>query len=326
MEQPERIKIICRNCEAKFDVTDFEPFSSFICPECGTKLRVPRQFGPYQLDKICGRGGMSNIFRAIDPEFSRYVAVKILRAEVAADESLRRHFLAQAQLIAKIDHPGVVPIYDSGVFQEQTYLVMKYMDGGSFEHLMNHGQLPELPVLLNALASVAGGLQALLRTGIIHHDVKPGNIMFNREDGNAGLVDFDLAESPLMDGVMSGSEDWASPAYVSPEWLETGKEDFRGDIFSFGVTAYELITGQIPYLTDGDALVLLERRRHPIYLQASDLNPAISSEFSAFLDAIMAYRPADRPEYPEIIRAFQKESLRLSAKPGALKRIFNIFR
>ncbi|MBO5689830.1 MAG: serine/threonine protein kinase [Lentisphaeria bacterium] len=326
MEQPERIKIICRNCEAKFDVTDFEPFSTFICPECGTKLRVPRQFGPYQLDKICGRGGMSNIFRAIDPEFSRYVAVKILRAEVAADESLRRHFLAQAQLIAKIDHPGVVPIYDSGVFQEQTYLVMKYMDGGSFEHLMNHGQLPELPVLLNALASVAGGLQALLRTGIIHHDVKPGNIMFNREDGNAGLVDFDLAESPLMDGVMSGSEDWASPAYVSPEWLETGKEDFRGDIFSFGVTAYELITGQIPYLTDGDALVLLERRRHPIYLQASDLNPAISSEFSAFLDAIMAYRPADRPEYPEIIRAFQKESLRLSAKPGALKRIFNIFR
>lgn len=326
MEQPERIKIICRNCEAKFDVTDFEPFSTFICPECGTKLRVPRQFGPYQLDKICGRGGMSNIFRAIDPEFSRYVAVKILRAEVAADESLRRHFLAQAQLIAKIDHPGVVPIYDSGVFQEQTYLVMKYMDGGSFEHLMNHGQLPELPVLLNALASVAGGLQALLRTGIIHHDVKPGNIMFNREDGNAGLVDFDLAESPLMDGVMSGSEDWASPAYVSPEWLETGKEDFRGDIFSFGVTAYELITGQIPYLTDGDALVLLERRRHPIYLQASDLNPAISSEFSAFLDAIMAYRPADRPEYPEIIRAFQKESLRLSAKPGTLKRIFNIFR
>jgi serine/threonine-protein kinase len=325
MEQPERLKIICRECRSKFDVTDFEPFSTFVCPECGTKLRVPKQFGPYLLEKICGRGGMSNVYRAIDPEYSRYVAIKIMKDESAADETVRRYFLAQARLIAKIDHPGVIPIYDSGEHQGVPFLVMKYMDGGSFEQLLSNHQLPALPVLLNALASAAGGLQALLRTGIIHHDVKPGNIMFDH-DGSAGLVDFDLAESPLFGGTMSGSEDWASPAYVSPEWLETGEEDFRGDIFSFGVTAYELLTGQIPYQTDGDAVTLLERRRHPFYLSVKELNPAVSGEFSDFLNSTMAFRPSDRPEYPEIIRMFQKESARLSAKPSPLKSFFNVFK
>ena len=325
MEQPERLKIICRECRAKFDVTDFEPFSTFICPECGTILRVPKQFGPYLLEKICGRGGMSDVYRAIDPEYSRYVAVKIMKEAAAADEIVRRHFLVQAQLIAKIDHPGVISIYDSGEHQGVPFLVMKYMDGGSFEQLLANRQLPELPVLFNALASAAGGLQALLRTGIIHHDVKPGNIMFCH-DGSASLVDFDLAESPLFGGVMNGSEDWASPAYVSPEWLETGKEDFRGDIFSLGVTAYELVTGEIPYRTDGDAGVLLERRRHPMYLAAKDANPAVSGEFSDFLDTMLAFQPADRPEYPEIIRMFQKESSRLTAKPSSLKNFLKIFK
>lgn len=324
MEQPEKIKIVCRQCRAKFDVTEFEPFSTFICPECGTKLRVPKQFGPYQLEKICGKGGMSVVYRAIDPEYSRYVAIKIMTGEAAADESVRKHFLQQGQLISRIDHPGVIPIYDCGEFRDQPYLVMKYMDGGSLEQLQSNHALPDLPTLLNALSYVAGGLQALLRAGIIHHDVKPGNIMYHN-DGTAGLVDFDLAESPLCGGAMAGSADWASPAYVSPEWLETGKEDFRGDIFSFGVSAYELVTGQIPFLTDGDAGVLLERRRHPLYSPAHELNPAISEYFSDFLNSMMSFRPEDRPEYPEIIQAFRFESQRISGKPGSFRRIINMF-
>lgn len=326
MEQQEKkLKIICRVCNAKFDVTEFEPFSTFICPGCGSKLRVPKKFGAYLLERVCGVGGMSLVYRAIDPAMSRRVAIKIMAPDAAADESLRRHFLLQAQLIAKIDHPGVMPVYDSGVEQDQPYLVMKYMDRGSFEHLMREGTLPDMPELLNLLSIVAGGLRAMLLTGIIHHDLKPGNIMYN-SDGSVGLCDFDLAESPLLNGGMCGSGEWASPAYVSPEWLENGEDDFRGDIFGFGVTAYELLTGQIPYQTDGDAGVLLERRRHPIHLSVHELQPAISRHFSDFLNAMMAFRPADRPEYPEIIREFQEESRRLSVKPGNLQRIVGFFR
>lgn len=326
MEQTDAVKIVCGTCNAKFDVTAFAPFSTLICPGCGTKLRVPEKFGKYLLEKACGEGGMSTVYRAIDPEFSRRVAVKIMHPTAAADEALRNFFLSQAQLIAKIDHPGVVTIYDSGIIQDRPYLAMKLMDGGSFEQLLAQKKLPELPVILNALAAVAGGLQALLRTGIIHHDVKPGNILLNH-DGTAGLCDFDLAESPLLGGVMAGSEDWASPAYVSPEWLSTGSEDFRGDIFSLGVTTYELLTGNMPYATDGDATVLLERRRHPLHLTASDITPELSGKFSAFLDRMMAFRPEDRPEYPEIIRAFQKESKRLASAPegGKLRRFFQRF-
>ena len=324
-QQKEKLKIICRNCNAKFDVTEFEPFSTFICPGCGSKLRVPKKFGAFLLERVCGIGGMSTVYRAIDPAMSRRVAIKVMAPDAAADEALRSHFLLQAQLIAKIDHPGVIPVYSSGVEQDQPYLVMKYMDSGSFEQLMRDGQLPEPPELLNLLAIVAGGLQAMLRTGIIHHDLKPGNIMYN-SDGSVGLCDFDLAESPLLNGAMCGSGEWASPAYVSPEWLESGSDDFRGDIFGFGVTTYELLTGQIPYQTDGDAGVLLDRRRHPMHLSVHELQPAISRKFSDFLNAMMAFRAADRPEYPEIIREFQEESKRLSARPGKFQRLVGFFR
>ena len=311
MEQPDALKIICRNCRAKYDVSSFEPFTRFACPGCGTVLRVPMPFGKYQLEKICGRGGMATVYRAIDSEFSRYVAVKVMSEEAVQEPALVRHFLDQARLVSRIDHPGIIPIYESGMLHEQPYLVMKYMDGGSFEIRLKEKRLPELPALLTALSVVAGGLQAALRAGITHHDIKPGNIL-SGNDGSVGLGDFDLAECPVPGSELTPPREWASPAYVSPEWLESGEEDCRGDIFSFGVTTYELLTGQMPYATDGDAGVLLERRRHPMHLPAADLNPSLSAAFSDFLARMMAFRAAERPEYSEIIRSFQEEGRRIA--------------
>lgn len=310
MAQPDALKIICRNCRAKYDVTSFEPFSQFACPECGTILRVPRKFGKYQLEKVCGRGGMASVYRAIDPEFSRYVAVKIMSEEAAREPELVRHFIEQAHLVSRIDHPGIIPIYESDVLDGEPYLVMKYMDGGSFELRQKENRLPELPTLLTNIAVVSGGLQAALQAKVIHHDIKPGNIL-SGVDGSVGLGDFDLAECPHSSELQPPRE-WASPAYVSPEWLETGEEDFRGDIFSLGVTSYELLTGQIPYATDGDADVLLDRRRHPVHLPAADLNTSLSTGFSDFLARMMAFRPEDRPPYSEIIREFQQEGRRIA--------------
>ena len=245
MEQPDSLKIICRNCRAKYDVTSFEPFTQFACPGCGTLLKVPLRFGKYQLEKICGKGGMASVYRAIDPEFSRHVAVKIMSPEAAKEEDLVRHFIDQAQLVSRIDHPGIIPIYESGILDDQPYLVMKYMDGGSFEVRQKEKRLPELPTLLTNIAVVAGGLQAALQAKIIHHDIKPGNILTDLE-GGVGLGDFDLAECPVHNRELQPPREWASPAYVSPEWLESGEEDFRGDIFSLGVTAYELLTDRSP--------------------------------------------------------------------------------
>ena len=324
MEQPEPLKIICRNCGARYDVTSFEPFSQFACPVCNTLLKVPRRFGRYQLEKICGKGGMAAVYRAIDPEFSRRVAVKIMSEEAAAEESLVRHFIDQAHLVSRIDHPGIIPIYESGTLDDQPYLVMKYMDGGSFELRQKEKRLPETPVLLTNIAVVAGGLQAALQANIIHHDIKPGNILTG-SDGSVGLGDFDLAECPVRNSELQPPREWASPAYVSPEWLDTGEEDFRGDIFSLGVTAYELLTGQIPYATDGGADVLLERRRHPLHLPAGDLNPLLSKNFSGFLERMMAFRPEERPAYPEIIREFLQEGRRLADSSGGRTATWRIF-
>lgn len=311
MAQLEPLKIVCRNCRTKYDVTSFEPFSQFACPVCRTVLKVPRRFGRYLLEKLCGKGGMASVYRAIDPEYARYVAVKIMSEEAAAEKDLVRHFIDQAQLVSRIDHPGIIPIYESGIHEEQPYLVMKHMDGGSLELRQKEKTLPELPTLLTNIAVVAGGLQAALQAKIIHHDIKPGNILTGT-DGSVGLGDFDLAECPVHNRDLQPPREWASPAYVSPEWLDCGKEDFRGDIFSLGVTAYELLTGQIPYSTDGDAAAMRERRRHPLHLPASDVNTALTADFSDFLESMMAFRPEERPAYSEIIRVFQQEGRRIA--------------
>jgi len=316
------LKIICRNCGAKFDVSEFEPFSRFECPGCGTHLRVPKRFDKYLLERICGKGGMSEVFKAIDPEFSRYVAIKIMNEEAAREPEVCGQFLNQAMLVSPVDHPGLIPIYDSGIVEGRPFLVMRYMDGGCLEQLVREKALPELPVLLDALSMVAGGLRAAHQGGIVHHDIKPGNIIMAK-DGGAALGDFDLAESPEFP-FQGTVREWASPAYVSPEWLATGVEDFRGDIFSLGVTAYELITGQIPYAADGDAEILLERRRHPLYLPAGDLNDLISPEFSGFLAQMMAFQPEERPGYSEIIEAFLHESRRISASGPTQTTIWKI--
>ena len=309
MAQPEPLKIVCRNCRAKYDVTSFEPFSQFACPGCGTLLKVPLRFGRYQLEKICGKGGMAAVYRAIDPEYSRHVAVKIMSKEAAAEKNFVRQFIDQAHLVSRIDHPGIIPIYESGILDDQPYLVMKYMDGGSFELRQKEKRLPELPTLLTNIAVVAGGLQAALQAKIVHHDIKPGNILTGT-DGSVGLGDFDLAE--MHNNELQPPREWASPAYVSPEWLDNGEEDFRGDVFSLGVTAYELLTGQIPYATDGDADVLRERRRHPLHLPAADLNTKLSADFSAFLERMMAFRAEERPGYAEVIQAFLQEGRRIA--------------
>ena len=132
MAEPEPVKVFCRGCHAKLDVSDLEPFSFFPCPDCGTRLRVPKRFDRYLLEKICGYGGMSKVYRAIEPELARRVAVKILNPGSEADDGGTR-FLAEARLVARVNHPGIIPIYNCGVFEAQPFLVMRYMESGSLE-------------------------------------------------------------------------------------------------------------------------------------------------------------------------------------------------
>ncbi len=306
-DETQPIKLFCRGCGQKLDVSELEPFSKAPCPVCGTMLRVPKRFGRYLLEKICGIGGMSKVYRAIDPENVRRVAVKILDPEFYDEYRGGDQFIYESRLLAGISHPGLIPVIDCGVQDNQPFLVMPYMERGSLEAMVKNKKLPDLPILYSWLATVSDGLNTALSHNMLHHDIKPGNILVDM-DCNAALGDFDLADVRSNIESRLAASGWASPAYVSPERLQTGHEDWQGDVFSLGASAYELLTGALPFSTEGETEELIERRRTLIPPVPSALNERISMPVSNIIMQMLSFEPGNRPEYKDIIAVFTQEA------------------
>ena len=299
----EPLKLFCRKCHSKYDVSDMPPFSQFPCPECGTVLRTPQRFGKYLLEKICARGGMSTIYRAIDPEKQARVAVKI--ADISGEFSeMQQRFSREIELMSNVVHSSVLQVYDAGVIGEQAFIVMEFMDGGDLELHMKRKNLPPLPELTAHLRQVSCGLQYLfLNHGIVHHDVKPSNIMLNSE-GNVKIGDFDLADIRTKGNITNPCPLWGSPGYLSPERLMYGGEDHRGDIYSLGITIYELFSGLTPFGIKGETEELIERRKNP-FTPLVELCPEAGEKISSLVDRMLCFDVEMRPPYPEIIRTLQ---------------------
>ncbi len=298
------LKIFCHNCSQKLDVTSLVPFSHFDCPSCGAELIVPKWFDNYLLEEPGGVGGMATVYRALDIALDREVAIKVLKQEVADTPGSSELFLNEARTAATINHYAVVPIYTCGVYEGQTYIIMQYMGGGSLETQLklNRGLLP-LRDVIRWIHDIAEGLENARLHGIVHHDIKPGNILLDIE-GNAKIGDFGIAQI-IKDNdpermIEQTTRTWVSPHYVSPEKVRTKKEDFRGDIYSLGATFYHLATGFTPFSHDDmDELIRMRLTHDPMYphLHRAEL----SSSLSRLIMAMMDRDPERRPSYQEII-------------------------
>ncbi len=299
------MKIFCHACGQKLDLSHLEPFSHIACPACGTDLIVPRWFDNYLLEEIAGIGGMATVYRALDLALDREVAIKVLKPDLAFSVDKSELFLHEARTAATINHHAVIPIYTCGIFENQTYIVMQYMGGGSLESTLLTASEPlPLPSVVYWIRDVAAGLENARQRGIVHHDMKPANIMLDT-DGKAKIGDFGIAQ------IVSGkakdsaaaeelSQGWVSPHYASPEKIRTGEEDFRGDIYSLGATFYHLVTGLTPYPNVGiDELIQKRLTEEPMMpnLQRKDLPEPLS----ALIMAMMARDPEQRPDYPAIL-------------------------
>lgn len=296
-----QLKVSCRQCGSRLDMDGLEPFTRVPCPVCGASLRVPKSFGRYILEKPCGHGSITTVYRALDPQLSRRVMVKILESPGSDAEEMGRRFLAEAKLVAKLNHPGILPVYNCGVFDGKPYIVTRYMDRGDLGSLNNSGELPPIGELIGILAFVTEALWYANRTAnIVHHDVKPSNILLGK-GGEVRLGDFDLADVREF-GDQSPCAPWGSPAYVSPERLYSGGEDVRGDIFSLGATIYELVGGRTPFGAGGDPEELYERRCEMDFPALDTLHPEISASLSDLVSHMLDFEPDCRPLYPEVIR------------------------
>ena len=316
---PKVLKISCHSCGQKLDLTNFPAFSRVACPQCGTELIVPKWFDNYLLEEAGGEGGMATVYRALDLALDREVAIKVLNSDLGSKQEVSELFLHEARTAATINHHAVVPIYTCGIHEGQTYIVMQFMSGGSLEDLLEKNSDP-LPIahVVSWMRDTAMGLQNACEHGIIHHDIKPANIMLDQE-GKAKICDFGISQvvsGKKEDSTAKLTDSWVSPHYVSPEKLVNGKEDFRGDIYSLGATFYHLITGNTPFAeNDLDELFRTKVNNDPMapMHHRKDIPESISNLILAMMDR----DPEKRPTYGAIIGALDKYLANPSGRPKA---------
>lgn len=250
------------------------------------------KIGRYEIRGELGRGGMATVYRAYDPVFEREVAVKVLPAHLMEDPQFRKRFEREARIVAQLEHPAIVPVYDVGEDNGQLFFVMRYMSGGSLSDRLKKGPL-SLEETLYLLEHLAPALDAAHAKGIVHRDLKPANILFDAS-GLPYLSDFGIAK--VLTGqqtTLTGDFIVGTPAYISPEQAQGKPVDGRSDIYSLGAILYHMLSGQPPYQADTPMSLALKHITEPPP-DILQVNPSLSPALAALIRKAMAKDPAER--------------------------------
>ncbi|MCX6968011.1 MAG: serine/threonine-protein kinase [Verrucomicrobia bacterium] len=304
----------CPQCGTLLDVSAVEPFTNVQCPTCDALMRVRKQFDQFELLEYLAAGGMGTVYKARDVNLNRVVALKLLRKEYSADADYIAKLETEAQITASVAHPFVVKVFSFGCDQGVYYIAMELVDKGSLDDLMTlQGRIAEAQVLEIGL-QVAQGLRAAYRVGLIHRDVKPGNILF-ADAHTAKIVDFGLA-LPLEKAKEGEAEVWGTPYYVAPEKLNHEPEDFRSDIYSLGGTLFHALSGRPPFEAANASLVALKHLKSQVVsLQA--FAPDASSPTAYVINRTLARNPEDRYQsYDELIEHLEYARSQLLGTAG----------
>lgn len=217
----------------------------------------------YAIKQCIAEGGMAAAYLAEQTSLGRMVVLKVLDTSINDSRLALRRFTNEGQLLAALRHPNVITIYDIGTASNFVYISMEYVEGGDLKQRLSDGALPPMQAL-DILESVAQGLAAAHAEGIVHRDVKPGNILF-RSDGTPLLSDFGIAKSLYRDANLTTTGVFlGSPNYMAPEQAEAGEIDLRADIYSLGVILFEMLTGAKPFVSESVIDVIHMHKKAPI--------------------------------------------------------------
>jgi serine/threonine protein kinase len=251
-------------------------------------MTLSEHIGRYEVRAEIGRGGMSTIYAAHDPVFNRDVAIKVLPAELLHDPSFRTRFEREAKTVASLEHPAIVPVYDFGETNGQPYLVMRLMSGGSLNDYIKKGPM-SLEETARIVNHIAPALDLAHHNGIVHRDLKPANILFD-QNKVPYVVDFGIAKLSESSATLTGSAIIGTPAYMSPEQARgEGDIDGRSDIYSLGVSVFEMLTGRVPYESDVVQGQLVKHIVAPIP-NILDLRPDLPQDVQTIMIHVMAKR------------------------------------
>lgn len=270
---------------------------------------TPDRIGRYKIIEEIGRGGMAAVFLAIDPLIQRQVAVKVLAPHLLrTDPKFYDRFQQEAETIAALEHSAVIPIYDFGHQDDLTYIVMRYMPGGTLEDRLNKGALP-LEEVGFILERIGAALAEAHEKGILHRDIKPANILFNGRN-EPFLSDFGTAKNMQSSKGLTGTGVMIGTAeYMSPEQIEGNKSlDGRTDIYALGIVLYFMLTGELPFKGDSIISVVMAQLNDPVP-SVLDTLPTLQEPWDDILQTALAKKPEDRYQtVDELVQAVKNLS------------------
>jgi Protein kinase domain/Inner membrane component of T3SS, cytoplasmic domain len=264
------------------------------------RIDVGSVIGRYRITGLVGQGGMGVVYLALDPASSEQVALKVLSAELAANEEFRTRFVREARYAGTLPHPNIVPVRDVGETEGLLYIAMPYVHGTDLRSLLTAERRLDPDRTLSILTPVASALDALHEHGVYHRDVKPGNVLIASGEGTeaAGhcyITDFGLSKSPTRDsrpltalGYLVGTSDYAAPERVLGE-----EGDHRMDVYSLGCVLYECLTGATPF-PGTDEVEILRKHVEEAPPRVSTHRPDVPVELDGVVARAMAKQPAER--------------------------------
>jgi serine/threonine protein kinase len=265
----------------------------------GSRDPIPRN---YEIIRKLSHGELATVYLARQRNSERQLVLKVLHqiADSSTGKILDR-FLREYELIARLDHPNVVRIYDFGVADDHAYIAMEYCGGGSLKRRIAAGM--DRYEAYRLMRDIAGALSVLHAAGILHRDLKPTNVLF-RDDGSLALIDFGLAKQVALQAEVTGAGAiFGTPYYMSPEQGHGEPVDLRGDIYSLGIIFFEMLTGAKPYDGETAMAVIVKHRQSPVPGLPTSLR-----EFQPLIQRMLAKQPAERFQTIEELLAWQPSS------------------
>jgi serine/threonine-protein kinase len=261
--------------------------------------------GPYHILGLIGHGGMADVYRALQTNIEREVAIKVLPATFLQDRSFLDRFKREVKIIAQLQSPRILPVYDYGEHNGQPYIVMAYLTGGTLTQQIkaSRGGLP-LDEVVRLVGQMAEGLDFAHEKGIVHRDFKPSNVLLD-EKGNAHLADFGIAKATAETAQLTGSGMIGTPTYMAPEMSQPGGITSLVDIYALGVTVYQMLAGQSPFRADTPMGMMMAHVNLPVP-GVRELRPDLPDGVQAVIEGAMAKDPNQRtPRAGEVARRLQ---------------------
>ena len=255
-------------------------------------LRLGETLGPYRLESVLGEGAVGVVFAAVADD-DTVVALKVLKRVLSDNDVYRQRFVREARVASEVRHRHLVPILDLGEARGHQYLAAAHVDGGSLAELIETGGPLSLDQALQLAAEVASALDALHASGIVHRDVKPSNVMLDRE-GRAAVTDFGLAKGPAYTVLTRPGQVMGTPDYIAPELIRGEESGPPADVYALGCMVYECLSGAPPF-GDRHVLAVVNAHLEGTPPDLSELRPDVPRALAEVVDGAMAKQPAERP-------------------------------